>query len=100
VTRELPYTSVPNRGNGSNVPLYVGYTNELRLQKPCRDDQGHFSFEATGVPGTVYTIEVTSDFLRWQPLITNVATGLRWVCAHTGIETAAGCFYRARQLSP
>ena len=100
VTRELSRASVPSRGNGSNVPLYVGYHNELRLQEPRRDDPGHFSFEVIALPGTVYAIDVTTDFLQWQPLITNTATGLRWVCAHTGIETAAGCFYRARQLSP
>ena len=100
VTMELPRASVPSRGNGSNVPLYVGYHSELRLQEPRRDEQGHFGFEVIDLPGTVYAIDVTSDFLRWQPLITNAATGLRWVFTESGTADATGRFYRARQVEP
>ena len=100
VTNELQRSSVPSRGDGSNVPLYAGYSSELRLCLPCRNNPGQWEIAIQALPGTIYALEATSDLLQWQPLTTNTSTGLPWSFCQTEGENGKGRFYRARQVSP
>jgi hypothetical protein len=112
LTNELQRSSVPSRGDGSNVPLYVGYQNELRLLNPGKDAFGRFGFGVQALPGTAFAIDVTGDFGLWQPLltktafglwqplITNTSTGLPWKFTDTEVGHTFCRFYRARRVAP
>ena len=99
ITRILTRAYVPTRGNGVNVPLYIGYEDALRIASP-RPEPAQFGFEINGLPGYDYALEVTTNLQNWSPLLTNRMSFAPWTYGDTNTAGATNRFYRARQIEP